>query len=260
MRTLLFSLLFLSACAPYAETNRAYRRQAKDLVRGLQRPPEDSLHTASFWAGTTNFNLRKPNLVIIHHTAQAGCPQTLRTFTLTRTAVSAHYVICRDGTVHHMLHDGLRAWHAGVGSWGPLTDVNSASIGIELDNDGVAPFPEVQIRALMGVLGALKKAHGIPQANFIGHSDVAPARKVDPNIHFPWQRLAREGYGRWYRDTTGVMVPQGFDPHTGLRLIGYSVRDSGAARAAFRRKFLQRESRDTFSAAEQKVVWAMVSE
>ena len=104
------------------------------------------------WIGTVNFNLRKPNLVIIHHTAQDSIQQTIKTFTLARTQVSAHYVIGDDGRVIQMLNDYLRAWHAGNGSWGKNTDINSTSIGIELDNNGSEPFSELQINSLIALL------------------------------------------------------------------------------------------------------------
>jgi N-acetylmuramoyl-L-alanine amidase len=86
-----------------------------------------------------NFNLRKPNFIIIHHTAQDSLQQTIKTFTVTRTQVSSH-VIADDGSVIQMLNDYLRAWHAGRGSWGKDTDINSSSIGIELDNNGTEVF------------------------------------------------------------------------------------------------------------------------
>jgi hypothetical protein len=138
---------------PYKATNRVYKKQVKAFARELRRQPAPAVNGASYWAGTTNFNLRKPNLVVIHHTAQANCSQTLQTFTLPRTQVSAHYVICKDGTVHHMLNDYLRAWHGGVGKWGNNSDVNSASIGIELDNNGFEGFTEPQIEQPASIAG-----------------------------------------------------------------------------------------------------------
>ena len=114
----------------------------------LEYPVKDSagLPYAADWVGTTNLSMRRANFVIIHHTAQNSCEQTLQTFTLPRTQVSAHYVICKDGTVHHMLNDLLRAHHAGVSKWGNTTDLNSSSIGIELDNNGFEPFSEALLR------------------------------------------------------------------------------------------------------------------
>jgi N-acetylmuramoyl-L-alanine amidase len=131
----LAGLLYSCATNPYAASNRSYKKQAKVYAKQLrQYPLKDSISNSAFWVGTTNFSLRRPNFVIIHHTAQNSCEQTLKTFTLKRTQVSAHYVICKDGTVYHMLHDYFRAWHGGVSKWGNTTDINSSSIGIELDN------------------------------------------------------------------------------------------------------------------------------
>ena len=241
---------------PYGEANRAYRKQAKSYAKQIQKKPSDSLHTAAGWVGTTNFNMRKPNFVIIHHTAQNSCEQTLTTFTTERTQVSAHYVICEDGTVHHMLNDYLRAWHGGVGRWGNTTDMNSASIGIELDNNGFEQFPEEQINSLLHVLASLKKSFSIPAANFIGHSDLAPTRKVDPNIHFPWKRLADSGYGLWWTDTTGMVVPDDFHPLQALRIIGYDIKDASAAIGAFKRKYVQVEGKELYK-ADRKILYSL---
>lgn len=252
--------LLLAACAtnPYKATNRSYRQQAAAYARTLRLTPlpPDSVPAPPYWAGTVNFNLRKPNMVIIHHTAQNGCPETLHTFTVTRTQVSAHYVICRDGTVYHMLNDYLRAWQAGISKWGNITDVNSVSIGIELDNNGFEPFSSLQITSLLRLLGSLKAAYNIPAANFIGHGDIAPTRKDDPSAYFPWKVLADHGFGVWYADTAGVSIPVGFSPLTALRLIGYDVRDSSAAALAFKRHFLSDTTR-SWGDGENKVLYML---
>ena len=116
---LLAGCMVLAACNrhPYTATNKQYKKQVKAYAKALRTQPATAIAPPPFWVGTTNFNLRKPNLVVIHHTAQGSCEQTLKTFTLPRTSVSAHYVICKDGTVHHMLNDYLRAWHGGAGRW-----------------------------------------------------------------------------------------------------------------------------------------------
>ena len=196
------------------------------------------------WIGTVNFNLRKPNFVIIHHTAQDSIQQTIKTFTLTRTQVSAHYVIGDDGSVVQMLNDYLRAWHAGNGSWGKNTDVNSASIGIELDNNGSEPFSEAQITSLMALLNKLKREYNIPTQNFIGHSDIAPTRKNDPSSLFPWKTLAENGFGVW-KDDILETAPATFNPEQGLRIIGYNTKNISAAIIAFKRHFIQTEVNDT---------------
>ena len=195
------------------------------------------------WIGTVNFNLRKPNFIIIHHTAQDSIQQTIKTFTLTRTQVSAHYVIGDDGTVVQMLNDYLRAWHAGSGSWGKNTDVNSASIGIELDNNGTEAFSEAQITSLMALLSKLKREYNIPTQNIIGHSDIAPTRKNDPSILFPWKTLAENGFGIW-KDDILETAPENFNPEQGLQIIGYNTKNLSAAIIAFKRHFIQTDVSD----------------
>ena len=251
-------ILFLAACnrGPYYVTNKQYKKQVKELLKTIeQTPPKDSLNNID-WIGTVNFNLRKPNFVIIHHTAQNSCEQTLKTFTTKVTEVSAHYVICRDGTIHHMLNNYLRAWHGGVGKWGNLTDINSASIGIELDNNGAEPFSEAQINSLLLLLESLKKAYNIPAANFIGHADIAPTRKVDPSIFFPWKQLSDKGFGYWYSDTTGIIIDAGFKNRDALKIIGYDITDSTAAIRAFRLHFLQ-DTLETLDTPAQKILFSL---
>jgi N-acetylmuramoyl-L-alanine amidase len=260
--SLTFFLLLLAGCQvnPYKATNKEYKKQARQYARIIGQYPlttgADSVPAAPYWVGTINFNLRKPNFVIIHHTSQNSCPQTLHTFTVVPTQVSAHYVICKDGVVHHMLNDYLRAWQAGKSKWGNVTDINSISIGIELDNDGFEPFPPEQINSLLHLLDKLKTAYSIPSANFIGHGDIAPTRKNDPNKFFPWKELADKGFGLWYGDTTGIRVPDGFSSLTALRLIGYDIKDSSAAALAFKRHFEQDTIR-SWGEQEEKVLYTL---
>lgn len=243
---------------PYASTNRVYKKQVKLYARELMRNPgTQTVASTPSWVGTTNFNLRKPNIVVIHHTAQNSCEQTLKTFTLPRTKVSAHYVICKEGTVHHMLNDYLRAWHGGVGKWGNIDDVNSSSIGIELDNDGFQEFTEPQLNSLLILLDSLKRKYAIPTANFIGHADIAPTRKNDPNVHFPWKRFADKGFGLWWSDTTGIQVPAYFNHIEALKIIGYEVKDTAATIQAFRRKYVQQEGSKTLNEGDQKILYTL---
>lgn len=245
---------------PYSATNKVYKTQAKGFANSLKLSPiTDSagLPYTTNWVGTTNFSMRKPNFVIIHHTAQNSCEQTLKTFTLPRTQVSAHYVICKDGTVHHMLNDYLRAHHAGVSKWGNSTDINSNSIGIELDNNGFEPFNEPLLNSLMVLLDRLKKQHNIPTANFIGHADIAPTRKNDPNWRFPWKNFADKGFGVWYTDTTNVTVPENFNNLQALRIVGYDIKDSSAAKMAFKRHWMQ-DTTKGFTPQHQKVLYSLM--
>lgn len=248
MKNLFILFLFfigLYACSrnPYYASNKSYKKQAAAWAKQIKALPEvpisDSIQQPPYFVGTTNFNLRKPNYVIIHHTAQNGCPITLKTFTRPASQVSAHYVICKDGTVYHMLNDYLRAWQAGISSWGNDKDVNSSSIGIELDNNGYEAFPEAQINSLLSLLHRLKLNYRIPTANFIGHGDIAPTRKNDPNYRFPWQLLANQGFGYWFDTDIKDTLPASFNTLAALRIIGYDVKDSSAAIIAFKRHFLQ---------------------
>jgi N-acetylmuramoyl-L-alanine amidase len=239
-----FTSIIIYSCSQsnYSATNKTYKSQVKKMAGLLKEYPlKDSagLSYADEFVGTTNMSVRRPNFVIIHHTAQNSCDQTLQTFTLARTQVSAHYVICRDGKVYHMLHDLLRAHHAGVSKWGNTTDLNSSSIGIELDNNGFEYFSDAQVNSLLLLLDRLKKAYSIPAANFIGHGDIAPTRKNDPNWRFPWKQLSEKGFGMWWSDTTNSKVPEAFDPLQALRIIGYDMKDSKAATIAFKRHWLQ---------------------
>ncbi|MGN6618824.1 MAG: N-acetylmuramoyl-L-alanine amidase [Ilyomonas sp.] len=260
--TLILILFIAGVCScsrnPYRTSNKLYKVQAKAFSKTLRAEPTnsgiDSVALTEQWIGTTNFNMRKPNFVVIHHTAQNACDETLKTFTVTRSQVSAHYVICKDGTVHHMLNDYLRAWHGGIAKWGNVTDVNSSSIGIEIDNNGFETFTDAQISSLLHVLKYLKTTYHIPAANFIGHGDIAPVRKNDPNPSFPWKLLAEQGYGLWYTDTTGTIVPAYFDNMQALRIIGYDTRDSSAAIQAFKRHFEQDTSR-VLNEADQKILY-----
>lgn len=193
------------------------------------------------WAPAIHYDNRKPNFVIIHHTAQNSVAQTVRTFQLPHTKVSAHYVIGKNGQVIQMLNEFDRAWHAGKSKWGTITDINSVSIGIELDNNGKEPFTEPQIEALLVLLDTLKTKYNIPQTNFIGHSDIAPTRKDDPSSFFPWKKLAERGFGIWYNEDFLPQPPANFNPTDALKIIGYDMTNPEAAIRAFKRRFVQTE-------------------
>lgn len=111
--------------------------------------------------------------------------------------VSAHYLIAADGRCWQLVAEAQRAWHAGQGAWGGAGDVNSRSIGIELDNAGGAPFAEAQMIVLEELLEGILARHDIPPRAVLGHADMAPGRKVDPGPLFDWPRLARQGLSVW---------------------------------------------------------------
>lgn len=261
---LLFAAIILSSCSkkilPYAATNKVYATQTDSLIAVIQKQDTitlaDSLGKAipSEWVGTVNFNLRKPNYVIIHYTAQDSLAQTLKTFTLVKPQVSAHYVVSKDGKIVHMLNDYLRAWHAGISKWGSISDMNSCSIGIELDNNGKEPFAPAQVKSLLALLAQLKKVYNIPTNNFIGHGDIAPPRKPDPGVFFPWAQLAKKGFGQW-ADVEQQVAPENFDYVTALRLIGYDTSNLPAAISAFKRHFVQTDDLPVLSCCDMDVLY-----
>ena len=133
-------------------------------------------------------------MVVIHYTAMQTAQAALKTLCNPENEVSAHYLIAEDGEVLSLVPEDLRAWHAGVGAWGSVTDVNSRSIGIELANPGNCPFAAAQMDALEDLLRGIKVRWGIRPERVIGHSDMAPGRKIDPGPKFDWQRLALGGF------------------------------------------------------------------
>ncbi|MGB1208030.1 MAG: N-acetylmuramoyl-L-alanine amidase [Paracoccaceae bacterium] len=150
-------------------------------------------------------------MVVLHYTAM-GSARAARDWLCTPDAqVSAHYVISRQGTCWHLVEEAARAWHAGAGAWGAVRDVNSRSIGIELANTGTEPFAEPQMRALETLLRGILRRWSIPPARVIGHSDMAPGRKIDPGRRFDWARLARQGLAEQGLLPQGVMGPRACD-------------------------------------------------
>jgi len=194
------------------------------------------------WEASGNFNQRQAQLIILHHTHTATFEQALR---MLKTAnaqgrVSAHYLIAADGRIVQLVAENQRAWHAGLGRFNGLDDLNSRSIGIELVNDGASPFAEAQIASLLRLLGDICVRRKMDPRQVIAHGDVAPTRKADPSRYFPWARLAQAGFGLWPRAAcvgADCVQPDAVDPWLALRLIGYDLRDREAAVRAWRRHF-----------------------
>jgi len=165
------------------------------------------------WHPSPNFGPRRdglcPSLVVLHYTAMAGARAALDRLCDPAAEVSAHYLIGADGTVWQMVREEDRAWHAGAGSWQGRDDINSRSVGIELDNLGTHPFPEPQMAALEALLPGLMARWGITPAGVIGHSDMAPGRKCDPGPRFDWARLARQGLALAHRPGQGGAAEPG---------------------------------------------------
>jgi N-acetylmuramoyl-L-alanine amidase len=206
-----------------------------------------------------NHNERRPNYVIIHDTSNDNIERPLKTLTDPAREVSAHYLIGRDGALYQLVDENHRAWHAGQSYWGGLTDLNSASIGIELDNTGDEPYAEPQIDRLIGLLKELQARHRIPASNILGHGDVALRRKVDPGWQFPWARLAEQGFGLWCKQPIATTDPLP-DPTLALQAIGYDVADPSAALVGFRRHFLGITTEGEATDEERRLMHCLVME
>lgn len=190
------------------------------------------------WVPSKNFDERRPVVIVLHYTEQDSVEQSLDTLRSRNSGgrVSSHYLLGKDGKIYQLVSDAKRAWHAGAGSWGAITDVNNASIGIEIDNDGKSPFPDAQIDSLIVLLRDLTMRLRIPPTQIIGHSDLAPTRKIDPGPLFPWKRLHDAGFGLWPADATQD-PPAGFDPWLALQAIGYSTDNRADTVRAFHHRF-----------------------
>ncbi len=163
------------------------------------------------WHPSPNFGPRRdglrPELIVIHYTAMNSAQAALERLCDPVAEVSAHYLIGADGTLWQMVGEQDRAWHAGAGAWAGRADVNSRSIGIELDNRGDHPFSEPQMAALEPLLAGIMDRWAIPPAGVIGHSCMAPGRKCDPGPRFDWARLVRAGLARQGGHDQGPNAP-----------------------------------------------------
>ena len=218
-------------------------------------PPYTALPTIE--RPSVNFGVRRPNYVILHHTTDDTAEESLRTLTNPVLEVSSHYLIGRDGKLYYLVDELARAWHAGEAYWGGLSDLNSASIGIELDNNGFEPFAEPMIETLLQLLDDLKTRYKIPAANFLGHGDIIPGRKVDPSRYFPWKRLAERGFGLWC-DAPVELAPDGASDAFLLAAFGYDISNFKAAAAAFKRHFLGIDSDSALSASDRALLYCLI--
>lgn len=143
----------------------------------------------------------KPVILLIHYTGMRSADAAIKWLADPSANVSAHYVIDEHGAITQMVLEEHRAWHAGVSSWDGESDINSASIGIELQNPGHlgdAPrYPRAQIDALIALGKDIGTRHPISPRCVLAHSDVAPGRKIDPGEKFDWKRLCESGLGHW---------------------------------------------------------------
>lgn len=138
-----------------------------------------------------------PDIVLLHYTAMTDTGAVLDWLANPRSEVSAHYVVSPAGEVWQMVEEASRAWHAGAGRWGGCEDVNSRSIGIEIVNGGLEPFAAPQMLAVETLVAGIMDRWTVPPERVIGHSDMAPGRKIDPGPRFDWRRLALQGLSVW---------------------------------------------------------------
>lgn len=222
--------------------------------------PKQEHNPLAQWTPSPNHEARRPILIVIHATEQNSVAESLETLRTENSGgpVSAHYLIGRDGDRYQLVPDELRAWHAGGGRWGTITDVNNVSIGIELDNDGQSEFPPAQIDSLLVLLEDLCERLYIPRTQIVAHADFAPTRKQDPGTRFPWQRLAQAGFGIWPA-ADAPPAPDGFDPWNALRLLGYPLTDRAATVRAFHRRFRGTEN-DVLDAEDLRILASLVQQ
>lgn len=191
-----------------------------------------------------NFDERKLpiSMLVLHYTGMPDAQSAIDWLANPESKVSAHYVVTEAGEVIRMVAETKRAWHAGRSWWRGISDINSASIGIEIVNPGhewgYRNFPDAQIDALIPLMHEIIGRHGITRGNVVGHSDVAPDRKVDPGELFPWWRLARLRLAL-PRPTKHLMDPLWSDSAFMLALerFGYDIKEPEAAVRAFQRRF-----------------------
>ena len=183
----------------------------------------------------------RPDLIVLHYTGMSSAAKAIDWLSRPESKVSAHYVVDVDGRITQLVAEVMRAWHAGVSAWHGETDINSLSIGIEIQNpghaDGYHDFPPEQMRAVADLCRDIGARHGVPPARVLAHSDIAPSRKIDPGEKFDWAWLAGQGIGHWVPPvaidladaglclgTTGpqVALMQGL-----LRDYGYGCADHG---------------------------------
>jgi N-acetylmuramoyl-L-alanine amidase len=183
------------------------------------------------------------SMVVLHYTDMPSAEAAIARLCDPAAKVSAHYVITEEGEVVRLVPESKRAWHAGRSFWRGKSNVNGASIGIELANPGhtcgYRPFPDTQIDALVPLLHRMVQAYDIPRANVVGHSDVAPQRKLDPGELFPWERLAqyRLALPRPARLELGDPFDNDGAFYLALERFGYDISDGKKVVEAFQRRW-----------------------
>ncbi|MCR5876392.1 N-acetylmuramoyl-L-alanine amidase [Phenylobacterium sp. J426] len=192
-------------------------------------------------APSPNFDARTapPDTLIMHYTGMETGEAALERLRDPEAKVSSHYLVEEDGRIFRLVREERRAWHAGVSFWKGQQALNGTSIGIEIVNPGhefgYRPFPEAQIAAVIALTADIRSRWMIEDARIVGHSDIAPDRKIDPGELFPWKRLAEAGHGLWAEapPAPGAAIAEGeegaavFALQAGLTRLGYNLPPSG---------------------------------
>ncbi|WP_420478867.1 N-acetylmuramoyl-L-alanine amidase [Brevundimonas sp. FT23028] len=190
-------------------------------------------------APSPNFDARRgpPDMLVLHYTGMQTGEAALTRLCDPDARVSAHYLVDEDGTIHRLVPEERRAWHAGRGGWQGETDCNAASIGVEIVNPGhefgYRDFPDVQIDAVISLVSDIRTRWTIPDARIIGHSDLAPERKQDPGERFPWKRLAGLGHGLWFEPAQERIAALGAPLGPGDEGLGVIVLRAGLHRLGY---------------------------
>nr|WP_310522729.1 N-acetylmuramoyl-L-alanine amidase [Polymorphobacter sp.] len=210
-----------------------------------------------------NFDTRghPVSMVVLHYTGMKTATEALDRLTDTAAKVSAHWLVAEDGQIVQLVDETNRAWHAGKAYWRGLTDVNSASIGIEIVNPGhefgYRPFPDFQMDSVAHLVAAALKRFAIHPSNVVGHSDVAPARKDDPGELFDWPRLAAAGLATPI--PTGGIDPNWTDHGflAALARYGYDITEPKATVTAFQRRFRPRNIDGNIDAETRTILYGL---
>ena len=190
-------------------------------------------------APSPNFNARRgpPDMLVLHYTGMPTGEAALARLRDPAAEVSAHYLVEEDGRIFSLVAEERRAWHAGRGVWQGETDVNAASIGIEIVNPGhefgYRAFPDVQVQSVIALTSDIRSRWSIPDARIIAHSDLAPERKEDPGELFPWKQLAGAGHGLWFEPAAERIAALGGFLQIGDEGIGVVVLRAGLHRLGF---------------------------
>ncbi len=148
-------------------------------------------------------NKQSIKLIVIHYTGMQSMIESLKRLSSKTSKVSCHYHISKKGAITKMVEENKIAWHAGKSKWRNFKNLNKISIGIELENRGhkygYEKFPNLQIKNLINLCVYLKRKYNIKNSNIVGHSDIAPLRKMDPGEKFPWKKLKKRKIGIWYK-------------------------------------------------------------